>query len=95
MFYKLPLIVVGAPYSLEYIKSLGFKTFDRWWDESYDTVENHQDRLKKIFDVIDYINSKPIEELKTIYEEMHEILDHNYQHTLNLKKHIIRFHNNF
>jgi hypothetical protein len=45
--------------------------------------------------VIDYINSKPIEELKTIYEEMHEILDHNYQHTLNLKKHIIRFHNNF
>jgi hypothetical protein len=95
MFYKLPLIVVGAPYSLEYIKSLGFKTFDRWWDESYDTIENHQDRLKKIFDVIDYINSKPIEELKTIYEEMYEVLDHNYQQTLNLKKHIIRFRNIF
>ena len=90
MFYKLPLIVVGAPYSLEYIKSLGFKTFDRWWDEGYDVIENHQDRLKKIFNVIDYINSKSIQDLKKIYDEMHEVLDYNYQHTLNLKKHILK-----
>jgi hypothetical protein len=74
---RLPIILAAPPYTLEYLKTFGFKTFDRWWDESYDTEEDHYERIIKIFDVIDYINSKSIEELREIYTEMDEILDHN------------------
>lgn len=74
---KLPVIVVAPPYTLEYLKTFGFKTFDRWWDESYDTETNHHKRITKIFDIIDYINSKSIDELTTMYSEMEDILEHN------------------
>jgi hypothetical protein len=74
---RLPVIIVAPPRTLEYLKTFGFKTFDQWWDESYDLEEDHEKRLMKIFDVIDFINSKSLEELKIIYQEMKEILEHN------------------
>jgi hypothetical protein len=74
---KLPVIVVAPPKTLEYLKTFGFKTFSRWWDESYDLEEDHEKRLIKIFDLIDFINRKSIEELEIMYKEMEEILEHN------------------
>jgi hypothetical protein len=76
---KLPIILVAPPHTLEYLKTFGFKTFDKWWDESYDAEENHYSRMMKIFNVIDYIDSKSIEELQKMYTEMKEVLDHNKQ----------------
>ena len=76
---KIPIIIVAPPHTLKYLKTFGFKTFDRWWDESYDQEENHEKRLIKIFNLIDYINSKSIEELKVIYKDMTEVLDHNVE----------------
>jgi hypothetical protein len=75
---KIPLILVGPPYSLEYLKTFGFKTFDSWWDESYDLEEDHETRMLMIFKLIDYINNKSLEELNVIYQEMQEILENNF-----------------
>lgn len=74
---RLPFILVAPPKSLEYLKKLGFKTFDKFWNEDYDLEENHQQRLIKIFKLIDFINEKNIDELKEIYCSMNDILDHN------------------
>jgi hypothetical protein len=74
---KLPIIIVAPPRTLEYLKTFGFKTFDRWWDESYDIEEDHEERLIKIFNLIDFINNKSLEELEKIYIEMFDILEHN------------------
>lgn len=74
---RIPMIVVAPPRTLEYLKKLGFKTFSKWWDESYDLEEDHEKRLLKIFDLIDFINKKSISDLKTIYEDMTEVLEHN------------------
>ena len=76
---KLPFLLVAPPHGLEYLKKLGFKTFDRWWDESYDKEENHQTRMLMLFDIIDYIDSKSLEELSAIYEDMQETLLHNLE----------------
>lgn len=76
--YRMPLILVAPPYSLKYLQKLGFRTFDRWWDESYDKEEKHETRLLKIFDLIDYIDTMNIEQLNTMYTDMKEVLDHNY-----------------
>lgn len=72
-----PFIVVAPPYTLQYFKKFGFKTFDKWWDESYDTEEDHQKRLLKIFDLIEYINGLSIDSLYQIYEEMQNVFQHN------------------
>jgi hypothetical protein len=79
IYCRLPFILVGPPYTIKYLNELGFKTFNHWWDESYDCEENHEQRLIKIFKVIDYIDSKSIDELESMYESMKPILDHNFE----------------
>lgn len=72
-----PFVLVAPPRSLEYFKKLGFKTFSDFWDESYDLEENHTNRMLKIFETIDFINSKSINELKSMYQSMNKILNYN------------------
>lgn len=73
-----PFILVAAPHSLEYLRSLGFQTFDRWWDESYDTVEGFQPRLEAICKLIDRLDKHPLEWFKETYKEMEEVLINNF-----------------
>jgi len=72
-----PVIMVGPPGNLEYMRAWGFMTFDEWFDESYDLEKDHSKRMQKIFSLIDWINSKSIDELKEIYEDMNHVLLHN------------------
>lgn len=76
--HKKPFVLVAPPMTLEYIKSQGFKTFDKFWDESYDLELVHETRLSMIFEIIDFIDNKPLNELKLIYKEMEDILEHNF-----------------
>ena len=78
MWYKKPFVLASPPYTLKYLKEEGYKTFSEFWDESYDDCENHDERWMKIYDVIDYIDSKTIDELRVMYEQMKPILQHNY-----------------
>jgi len=75
--YFTPFILVAPPYTLEYFKSHGFKTFDDYWDETYDECLNHEDRLVKIFKIIDYIDSISVNDLRKIKKDMLPILIHN------------------
>lgn len=78
MFYKKPFILVAPPYTLKYLREQGYKTFSDFWDESYDEIENHEQRFLKILEIIDFINEKSLEELREIYIKMLPILVHNY-----------------
>lgn len=75
--YRKPFIVVAPPKTLEYIRKFGFKTFSDYWDESYDKIENHSDRMLAIFALIDEINSKSLAELNEINHDMQTLLEHN------------------
>ena len=79
-----PFIMIGAPFTLKYLKELGFKTFNQWWDESYDIETDHAERLLKIFKLIDYISNMPSDQLQNLYKEMHSVLDWNRNHLLSL-----------
>lgn len=83
--YQKPFVLVAPPHSLAYLKSFGFKTFSDFWDESYDVEENHEERLLKIFNIIDYILSKDIDELREIYKQMLPIVQHNLEVFKNLE----------
>jgi hypothetical protein len=70
--------LVAPPKSLEYLHLLGFKTFNEFWDESYDDELDHEARLKKIFRLIDNIDSYQIDDLQMLYEKMKGIIEHNF-----------------
>lgn len=76
--YMKPFVLVSSPKSLQALKEQGFKTFSDFWDESYDDEFDHNERLLKIFNVIEFIDSKTIEELRDMYAQMQSILEHNY-----------------
>jgi hypothetical protein len=79
MQYKKPFIVVAPPKTLEYIRSLGFKTFNEFWDESYDDELDHGERLAKIFDLIDNITNTSLEDQRETYGKMRLIVEHNLE----------------
>ena len=78
-----PFIILGPSGTLEYLKKLGFKTFDKWWDESYDLEENSSKRLIMVYNLFKQLNDKSFDEWNKIYKEMKKILIYNRD---NLKK---------
>jgi hypothetical protein len=69
-----PFIILGSKGSLKGLKELGYKTFDKWFDESYDELEDC-DRMDAIIKVLKDINS--IEDKASWFSEMKEVLEHN------------------
>ena len=63
---KQPFVLLGCAYNLEYLKSYGFKTFDQWWDESYDYIEDPVRRLQAVADIVKYLDSLSIKQFHLI-----------------------------
>lgn len=85
-----PFILVAAPGNLAYLKSYGFRTFDRWIDESYDNELDPDIRIQKIADQLERLCAMSQRDLMQMYSEMQEILEFNHQHFYtNFKKIIV------
>lgn len=71
-------IIQFAPYkTLEVMKQYGFKTFDKWWDESYDDEPNGVKRLQMVMDLVLKISQYEEKDLLHMYNDMKETLQHN------------------
>jgi hypothetical protein len=75
-----PFILVGAVGNLAYLKKYGFKTFDRWVDESYDDIEDPDQRIEHITGELQRLCSMPMDELRIMEKEMRDVLEHNFNH---------------
>lgn len=75
---KQPFVLLGGATNLSYLKSYGFKTFEKWWDESYDNIEDPIERIKAVVSVIEQITKKSNIELQSMLVDMEEILEYNY-----------------
>lgn len=75
-----PFIIFGNPHSLKKLKELGYKTFDKWWDESYDEELDVNNRFKKIISILEVIAEWDMDKCFSIKQEMQDILIHNYKH---------------
>lgn len=75
---KRPFILAAAAGNLAYLKSYGFQTFDRWIDESYDDIQDPAERMTAIVDQVDRLCQLPPEELEIMYQEMTDVLEHNF-----------------
>lgn len=72
---KTPFIVQGPVNYLHNLKQLGFKTFNDWWDESYD----EDGGLTAIETIKRNINMLSTRDVAHMYTEMQDILEHNFQ----------------
>lgn len=75
-----PFIIFAAPKTLEYLRNLGFKTFNDFWDESYDNILDHEVRFMTIMDLIEKISKWPEIKLVELTHNIKDIVEYNRNH---------------
>lgn len=73
-----PFIILNRPGILKEMQRLGFLTFSPWFDESYDAIENDNDRLISIANEIERLCQISFDEWEKMLDQMSPILEHNY-----------------
>jgi hypothetical protein len=72
-----PFIVFGNLGTLRFLKSMGYRTFDKWISEEYDNEPDSGKRCNMITEELVKLSTKTVEELKLIRSEMNEVCDYN------------------
>lgn len=67
------------------LKNLGFRTFDKLIDESFDLIENHQDRMNRICAVVKDLCADNLEEF---LDQAQAVCKYNQQHLLEYRQQI-------
>lgn len=73
-----PFVLLGCQGNLNYLRSYGFKTFDKWWDESYDVINDPIARIQAVIKILNDICNLDNSKLEKILVEMKETLEYNY-----------------
>ena len=80
--YGHPFLLLCNQGGLRTLRSIGFKTFGEFWDESYDDLQGY-DRLEAIFKLILEIEKWSIDDINLVYNKMLPIIKHNQEHFYN------------
>ncbi len=80
--HKLPFMVYSKVDYLKYLRALGFQTFDKLFDESYDDIEDWQLRGRMIANQVKRFCQKTDTEKNQWVEQAKEITEFNYNHLL-------------
>ena len=75
---KRPFVMLGPIGNLKKLKEYGFQTFDQWWDESYDNIQDPAERIEAVYKIIHDISQKSIDELIALGKDMESVLNYNY-----------------
>jgi hypothetical protein len=73
-----PFLLLSGPLYLKKLHQLGFKTFDKWWDESYDLELDYEKRRDMVYSIILDIYSWSSEHCKEVMLDMEDIFIHNH-----------------
>lgn len=77
-----PFVIFGARHQLRAFRSLGFETFEKVIDESYDEIEDCFKRFDAVLHSMEQLTKKnPIE----VYQILKPVLEHNKKHFLENK----------
>ena len=77
--YRKPFIYLGQYQSLEYMRSIGYKTFSPIINEDYDQIKIDKVRFVEVCKEIKILANKPIKEFKNDMRKLEEICEHNYK----------------
>jgi hypothetical protein len=77
LWYPTPFVVVGNFGVLRRLREMGFKTFDSFWDESYDEMWELDKRMKYIYSLIEWISNLSDSDVLEMRNGMIPIFEHN------------------
>ena len=70
-------VAVSSVDHLRHLRELGYKTFGRCIDESYDSVTNNQDRFEAVLDLTKSLIQSGLENLHQLYIDLAPEIQHN------------------
>ena len=82
-----PFIAVANTGFYRDLRKLGFKTFGHLIDESFDTIENSQDRIERIAQVVENLCQQ---DLASFYKECYNICKYNQEHYVEYRQRVPR-----
>jgi hemerythrin-like domain-containing protein len=76
--YKQPFIFLGPPYILKFLQDSGYKTFNNFWDESYDNITDHHSRMLAILELIENLSKLSGKEKLELSNHIQDIVEFNF-----------------
>lgn len=73
-----PFLVHANPNYYRRLKALGFQTFDKYWDESFDSEFNFEKRTEKFLNTLSFIENIKLSSINKILTDMDSILKSNF-----------------
>lgn len=77
MVLQQPFVLISCQNSLEYLRGYGFRTFQDFWDESYDQ-EDDDHRIAKIGKLCEDLANLSDREIRQMQKYLHPIVKHNF-----------------
>jgi hypothetical protein len=81
---RTPFMVQGPSGLIPNLRRLGFRTFHSWWDEGY-SEDPHDCHVPAMIQNINRLAKLETPDLQSMYQDMTNVLDHNFQRLLDLK----------
>ena len=75
--FKHPFVLLARPNSLEVLRKYGYKTFHPFIDESYDLIENDEDRMLAIISEVERLCNFTNEQWLEFQKNVKDIVEHN------------------
>ena len=82
--FKHPFILAARPYSLKVLKEYGYKTFHPYINETYDTIENDEDRLLAIVEEVKRLCRFTDDQWFNWQKNIKDIVEHNFHVLTNI-----------
>lgn len=83
---KVPFMIVGSQNSLQELQNFGFKTFNNWWSERYDTLPTAAERIEAMVLELKKLSELNPNKLLQLRLEMQTVINHNFNHIKIFKK---------
>ena len=80
ILFKQPFLVYSSPFTLKELHKLGYKTFSKIIDESYDLEKDNLKRRGMIESEIKKLCSLSLDELHDVYLSLSDVYEHNFIH---------------
>lgn len=80
MLSGMPFMIVGCRNSLQTLQSFGFKTFNHWWSEDYDSLPTVAERIDAMVNELKKLSELNHESMTLMKKEMYSTLKHNFEH---------------
>jgi hypothetical protein len=77
---KQPFMLLAGPGTLEYLKGYGFKTFNSVIDESYDNIQDPDDRINAVVEQLNWYCRRSNTEKSRVIATLAPVIEHNFQH---------------